>query len=104
MLGTLNRRATIVAQTLTPDGGGGFTIAWDVVATVWARLEPIAGADRFTADKLESRVRHRIVVRRANAFAAGQRVKIGTRNFAVDALLDEGPQSPFLILLCEEIP
>lgn len=104
MLGTLNRRATIVAQTLTPDGGGGFTVAWDAVAVVWARLEPIAGSDRFIADKLESRVRHRIVVRRSNAFAAGQRVQIGARNFAVEALLDEGPQSPLLTMLCEEIP
>ena len=104
MLGTLNRRATVRAQTLTQDGGGGFTVAWDVVAIVWARLEPLSGTDRVNADKLESRVRHRIIVRRSNASAAGQRVEIGVRTFAVDALLDEGPQSPFLTLLCEEIP
>lgn len=104
MLGTLNRRATLRAQTLTPDGGGGFTVAWDIVAAVWARLEPVSGEDRVRADRLESRVRHRITVRRSNAFAAGQRVEIGARTFAVQALLDEGPQSPFLILLCEEIP
>ena len=104
MLGTLNRRATLRAQTLTPDGGGGFTESWDVVAIVWARLEPVTGADRGASDKLESRVRHKIVLRRSNACAPGQRVEIGARIFGVRALLDEGPQSPFLTLLCEELP
>ena len=104
MLGTLNQRATLRAQTLTPDGGGGFTGSWDVVATVWARLEPVTGADNTAADKRESRVRHRVVLRRSNAVAAGQRLEIGARIFAVRALLDEGPQSPFLTLLCEELP
>lgn len=104
MLGTLSRRATLRAQTLTPDGGGGFTAAWDVVAVVWARLEPMSGEDRVRAGGLESRVRHKIVVRRSNAYAAGQRVEIGARLFAVRALLDDGPQNPFLTLLCEEIP
>lgn len=104
MLGSLNQRATVRAQTLTPDGGGGYSESWDVVATVWARLEPVAGADRYTSDKLESRVRHKITLRRSNAFAAGQRVEIGARIFAVRALLDDGLQSPFITLLCEELP
>jgi SPP1 family predicted phage head-tail adaptor len=104
MLGSLNQRAIVRAQTLTPDGGGGYTESWDVVATVWARLEPVSGADRTVADKRQSRARHKITVRRANVFAAGQRVEIGTRIFAVRALLDAGPQSPFVTLLSEELP
>ena len=104
MLGTLNQRATVRAQTLTPDGGGGYSESWDVVATVWARLESVTGADQPRADRLESRVRHKIVLRRSNAFAAGQRVEIGARTFAVRALLDDGPRSQLLTLLCEELP
>jgi SPP1 family predicted phage head-tail adaptor len=104
MLGTLNQRATIAAQTLTPDGGGGYSESWDVVATVWARLEPVSGQDRYTADKLESRARHKLILRRSSAFAAGQRATIGTRVFAVRAVLDDGPQSALMILLCEELP
>jgi len=103
MLGSLNQRATVRAQTLTPDGGGGYNESWDVVAIVWARLEPVAGVYQPRADRLESRVRHKVVLRRSNAFAAGQRVEIGARVFAVRALLDDGPQSQFLTLLCEEL-
>ena len=104
MLGSLNQRATLRAQTLTPDGGGGYSESWDVVAIVWARLEPVSGADSTRAGKLESRVRHKLTLRRSNAVAAGQRVEIGARVFAVRALLDDGPQSQLLTLLCEELP
>lgn len=104
MLGKLNQRATVLARTLSPDGGGGHSESWDAVASVWARLEPVSAADRFTADKLESRARHRLTLRRSNALAAGQRVQLGARLFAVRALLDPGPQSPFVTLSLEELP
>lgn len=104
MLGTLNQRASVLARTLTPDGGGGYSESWDVVATVWAKLEPVSGADRYTADKLESRARHKLTLRRSTAFAAGQRVQIGTRLFAVRALLDDGAADPLMVLLIEELP
>ena len=103
-IGTLNQRATVLAQTLTADGGGGYSASWDVVATVWARLEPLSGADRYSAGRLESRARHKITVRRSNIYAAGQRLQIGTRLFALQALLDDGAPDPLLTLLCEELP
>ena len=104
MLGTLNQRATIRAQTLTPDGGGGYSESWDVVATLWARLEPVGGSDLYLADRLESRARHKITIRRNTAIAAGQRVQIAARTFAIRALLDPGAESPFVTLLTEEMP
>lgn len=104
MLGTLNQRATIRAQTLTPDGGGGYTESWDVVATLWARLAPVSGTDRVAADHLESRARHKLTLRRNTVIAAGQRAEIGTRLFAIRAVLDPGPQSALVTLLCEELP
>jgi SPP1 family predicted phage head-tail adaptor len=104
MLGTLNQRATLRAQTLTPDGGGGYSETWDAVATLWARLEPISGNDLYLAGKLESRARHKLTIRRNASIAAGQRVQIGARNFAIRALLDPGAQSAFVTLLCEELP
>ena len=57
----------------------------------------------FGPDASESRVRHRIVLRRLDGIAAGMRVKIGARAFLIRALLDDGPQSQFLRLMTEEI-
>ncbi|HEY4941640.1 MAG TPA: phage head closure protein [Rhizomicrobium sp.] len=103
MLRTLNQRATLVARTLTPDGGGGFSESWDAFAGVWIALTPLGAGDVFGAAHLESRVRHRIVLRRRADLAAGQRVETGGRLFRVHAVLDNGPRTAYLALLCEEL-
>ena len=104
MIGTLNQRMTVLAQTLTPDGGGGYSASWAAVAIVWAKVVPLSGTDAVQADRLESRARHKVIVRRANIYAAGQRLQIGTRLFALHGFLDDGAPDPLLTLLCEELP
>jgi SPP1 family predicted phage head-tail adaptor len=104
MIGSLNQRASLLANTLMPDGGGGFTDNWEAVASVWVSVEPIGGSDAFGPDRLEARVRHRLTLRRRNDVAAGQCVQVGTRLFRIHTVLDEGPQSQIMALLCEELP
>ncbi len=103
MLSTLNQRATLVACTLTPDGGGGFSESWDAFATVWIALLPLGASDTEGAARLESRVRHRIALRRRTDLAAGQRVQLGGRTFRVHAVLDAGARDAYVSLLCEEL-
>ncbi len=104
MISNLNQRASLLANTLTPDGGGGFTDDWESFAAVWVAVEPICGSDAFGPDRLEARVRHRLTLRRRGDIAAGQRVQIGSRLFRIHTVLDEGPQAPLITLLCEELP
>ena len=104
MFSQLTQRASLLACTLTPDGGGGFAQAWEAFAAAWIALEPLGAEDKVGADHLESRVRHRITLRRRGDLAAGQRVAVGARLFRVHALLDDGPRAPFVQLLCEELP
>lgn len=104
MLSTLTQRASLLAQTLTPDGGGGFASAWESFADVWLALEPLGSSDTVVADRLESRVRHRMTLRRRTDLSAGQRVLIGTRLFRIHAVQDEGPRAASITLACEEIP
>jgi SPP1 family predicted phage head-tail adaptor len=104
MIGSLNQRALLLANTLQPDGGGGFTDNWEAFATVWIAVEAIGGGDDPSADRLESRVRHRIALRRRGDVAAGQRVQVGARIFRIHTVIDNGPQSPLMTLLCEELP
>jgi len=103
MLSSLNQRAVIEAQTLAPDGAGGYSASWSTIANAWVSLTPMSGADVFGPDTSESRVRHRIVLRRLDGIAAGMRVRIGARAFLIRALLDDGPQAQFLTLAAEEI-
>ncbi len=104
MLHRLTQRAALVARILTPDGGGGFSESWEPFATVWIGVAPLGAADSVGADHLESRVRHRIVLRRRADLAAGQRVSAGARTFRVHAVLDPGPREFYVTLLCEELP
>ena len=104
MLSTLTQRATLLARTLTPDGGGGFSESWTAFAQAWIALKPLAASDTVNAGHLESRVRHRITLRRRTDLAAGQRIAVGSRTFRVHAVLDEGPRAQFVALDCEELP
>jgi SPP1 family predicted phage head-tail adaptor len=104
MIGSLNQRALLLANTLVPDGGGGFTDNWEAFANVWIALEPLGGTDAFGPDRLEARVRHRLTLRRRSDVAAGQRVQAGTRLFRIHTVFDEGPRAALMTLLCEELP
>jgi SPP1 family predicted phage head-tail adaptor len=102
MLSELNQRATLFARTLTPDSGGGFTESWNAFATVWIALKPRDATDIATANRLESKVRHIITLRRRTDLAAGQRLTIGPRTFRIHAVLDA--HQTLTTLHVEELP
>ena len=104
MIGELNQRASLQAKVLTADGGGGYAESWQTFASVWVSVSPIGANDAFGPDALESRVRHRLTLRRRSDLAAGQRVLVGARTFRIHALLDEGQRASTTTLLCEELP
>ncbi|MDR3527229.1 MAG: phage head closure protein [Rhizomicrobium sp.] len=104
LFSSLNQRALLQANTLQDDGGGGYTDNWQAFAAVWVKLTPLAPAERFGPDRLEAKARHRILLRRRNDLAVGQRVVVGPRVFAVHGIADEGPRAAFITLWCEELP
>ena len=104
MLSSLNQRAALQAKTLMPDGGGGYSENWQTFALIWIGIVPLTPSERFGPDRLETKARHRLRLRRRNDLAVGQRVVVGDRRFAVLGLVDEGPPSPLITLLCEELP
>lgn len=104
MIGSLDQRALLQAPTLTSDGGGGYSEAWETFATVWVSLKPVSGGDVFGPDAVESRIRHRVTLRRRTDVFAGQQIAIGTRTLRIHAVLDEGPRASLYTLLCEELP
>lgn len=44
-IGQLTRKMTVETPVLTPDGGGGFTVAWDAVDDVYAALTELGGQE-----------------------------------------------------------
>lgn len=61
--GQLNDRVTFQRATLTSNAFGEPLQAWANVGTVWARVEPIAGKERFSAMQTMADVDYRITFR-----------------------------------------
>ncbi len=72
--GWLAHRVTLESADGTSDGAGGETVAWDTLATLWARIEPIGAGERVVAGHLSGVVTHRITFRHRDDIAGGMRV------------------------------
>lgn len=104
MLAKLKQRAALLSRTLTPDGGGGFTEQWQTVGQAWVEITPLGADEKFGPDAVETRIRHRIVLRARDDIVSGMRLSAADRTFAIRAVLARETANPQLTLLCEELP
>jgi SPP1 family predicted phage head-tail adaptor len=102
MIGPLDQRARLLARTAAPDGGGGTSVSWTELAEIWIALEVTSGSQDAAANRLESRARYRLTLRRRADVAAGMRLETAAHLLVVLAVLDDGPRTQFMILLCED--
>lgn len=85
-IGDLRHRITFQEAVLASDGIGGQVEAWQNIAdtpTVWARIEPVNGLERFFAEKLEENVSHKITIRYRNDILPQYRILFDGRVFEV---------------------
>lgn len=98
--GTLNRRIILQTVTLAADGYGGSTETWADTATVWARVEALAGDEAFQAMQMAASVSHRITIRKRTV-TAQQRVRYGTKTLVIRAVRPD-ERDEMTELLCDE--
>lgn len=103
----LNRRLVLESPVRTPDGAGGYDETWLELGTLWAAITPRAG--RMARGPLDevSRGGFRIVVRAAPVGHSGrpepgQRFRMDTRLFRIEAVTEEEPAGLYLVCQCEE--
>jgi SPP1 family predicted phage head-tail adaptor len=101
-IGDARQRVVLESKVLATDGGGGYAESWEAYAVVWAAFETESGRKPLEAGRPEMRVACRFIIRRRSDLSVNHRVRIGERLFAIRAIVDAGPQSPSLTLLCEE--
>lgn len=101
--GKLRHRFRIEAATRTADEGGGGTSAWAEVATVWANVVPLTGAERIAAMQAEASLTHRVEIRYRPGLTTANRGFYGGRVFNVTAVIDVGERHDEMHLLCEEV-
>lgn len=100
--GALRSRLVLQAVTALPDGFGGFAESWSDVATVFARLDPVAADSRFGAGQTLETVTHRVTMRPLAGVEAGMRFTGGGRSFEIVTVHDPDESGRYLLCRTRE--
>jgi SPP1 family predicted phage head-tail adaptor len=100
--GDLRHRLIHETAISLPDGAGGASTTFLAVDQLWARIESPAGDPSLSAERRLATLIHRITVRAPNTLSRGDRLTLGTRIFAIEALSDPDGRGRFTRCLCRE--
>lgn len=101
-IGDLVHRFGVEAPVRTPDGAGGFTVGFTLLAEVWGSLETLAGDEYPTADRLAGQLTHSVWLRWREDVTTDMRLRLGPRVFQVRAVVDHDGRRRFVECRCEE--
>jgi SPP1 family predicted phage head-tail adaptor len=104
-IGKMRRQVTLqTLGTRVDDGAAGGSIPFNDVATVWARIEPLAGRELFVAQQFDPSITIRVTIRYRTGIKPSDRIVYGTRVFDIKAPpVDPEEKHRELQLLCEEL-
>ena len=100
--GELRHRLVLEAPVETPDGAGGVTRSYATLATVWAKVTPVAARGDVDADDLAAAVTHRIVIRARTDMTTRHRFRLGARIYRIVALRDQDGCGRFTEISAQE--
>lgn len=100
--GALRTELSLQVATTTGDGMGGHSVAWDEVATVFARLQPVEARAVFGADQTRETVTHRVTLRARADIASGMRFVLGAREFEILTVHDPDESGRYLVCRTRE--
>lgn len=102
-VGALRRRLVLETPVATPDGLGGATQDFEVVAALWGQVEWLSGGEHWRMGRPEQVASHRVTLRWRAGLDAGQRLRDGERIFDIRAVVDPEDGRRRLICLVEEV-
>ena len=99
-IGSLNRRITIQASTLVPDGQGGNTETWADAIYLWAEVLPGSSSRSFQQrqNMIDSNVQFRI--RTGTLIGKTNRILYGSRVCLINGIRDDDYFNEFQIVDC----
>lgn len=107
MATTRRTRLALESPVRTPDGGGGYALAWTEAGRLWGRIQPRSAREPALANRPTARITHRIEIAREPGAARHpsnqQRLRVGERVFAIHGVT-EAPDGASLTLHVEEGP
>jgi len=100
--GQMSARLDLEMRSDVGDGQGGIVQGFVAVASLWARIEPVAMAKEERADAAVFTVTHRIWIRFRDDIEAGMRFRKGGRIFTVRAFYDPDETRRYVVCRCVE--
>ncbi len=76
---------------------------WEQVAVVWASVEGLRGNQYFQAQQTVNQSDHCIIIRYNGDIKQGMIVRHDSREFTIQAVLDEEGKRRWLTLVCQEV-
>lgn len=101
--GLMTARLDLETFLETPDGQGGVIRSTVVLATLWARIEPLAVFIGERQDERLSEASHRIDLRWRGDLKAGMRLRKGPRLFEIMAAIDPDESRRIISCRCREL-
>lgn len=100
--GKLRERITIQSETSTSDGGGGYTVGWSNVATVWAQVKPQRGNEALEAMQMRDTQLYDVIIRYRTDVLPKNRITWNNRIFNIRAVMNKDERDKYLTLVCED--
>ena len=104
---SLPHRVKIQQRADTDDTGGGTTIVWSDIATVWASVMPGSGREFLAAKQEVPELSHMVTIRYRTGVTPKHRLilrgETGARAFNVESVVNTEEANVELVLYCSEI-
>ncbi|AJY48343.1 phage head closure protein [Martelella endophytica] len=101
--GAFSVRLELLSPVSVSDGQGGAEISYSLVERLWARLEPVSIGFDEEANGSVVRVTHEIWMRARSDLAPGMRLRMGSRNFAINGWRDPDETGRYTVCRTEEV-
>lgn len=104
--GPMRHRVTIQESTDTQDAYGEPIESWAAYAVRWAQVEPLRGAERFEAQRLNPDLAYRVRLRHdstIDAVTPKMRISWDSRTLRIHEVINIGARDREVQLICSEL-
>lgn len=104
-IGDLTQRVVIESSSATSDSYGGRSLAWSTLATVWAHVKALSGAEALVSggEKVQARIAYEVTIRYRSDVTTQMRLTWGSRTLWIESVHEAGSMlREWTVLTCVE--
>ncbi|MBI3419259.1 MAG: phage head closure protein [Proteobacteria bacterium] len=101
-IGEFREKLSLQEETRVADTGGGASLSWSEVASVWGAVEPLSGHENIQGEGLSSVQLYKILLRYRGELGVSMRVVWDSRVLNIRSLREVDARGRLLEILAEE--